>query len=76
MKLATFYLYRPDGVMTWAMAIIERVHADVLESPWFHIWQETPTNPSSQGGSRDEASVEAVHQEGDPGYSGWVWKAG
>jgi hypothetical protein len=37
--------------------------ASAQDTSWPHICQETPASPNSGGGSRDEASLEAVHEE-------------
>ncbi len=37
-----------------------------MEVLHFHICQETPADPSSQGGSRDVAGMEAAHWEEEP----------
>jgi hypothetical protein len=46
-----------------ALAHTERVCANARYVSQLHLWQETPTGPNLQGGSRDEASLEATHQE-------------
>jgi hypothetical protein len=46
-----------------ALAQIEQVCAGAMHSLLPHIWQGTPTYPSSPGDSIDKAGKEAAHQE-------------
>jgi hypothetical protein len=46
-----------------ALAHSEQVCASAEDISWPHICQETPASPNSERGSRNKASLEAVHQE-------------
>jgi hypothetical protein len=61
----------------WALAHIERECTGTRDMLWPHMGQGMPARPSSQRGSRDEASAGMAHEEEETmtfwrGIEGWL----